>query len=193
LRSSRLALVLLFLLAVAAPATGEVFLSQREALELAFPGADRIEKKSTLLDDAQALSRAARRALESRLVTLHAGWRGDELLGYALIDAHRAHPAEAFLMFSPDGSVRACAAASTSLSTSRASASWRSSTRASSAELRSARHPRHRRCLLVARGHHGVRRRSRSTRCWHGADAIGRTPHPALPAAAEQTGPCVSS
>ena len=35
-------------LLAAAPAAGEVFLSQREALALAFPGADRIEKRSVV-------------------------------------------------------------------------------------------------------------------------------------------------
>ena len=107
--SSRFALALLCLL-VAAPAAGEVFLSQREALELAFPDADRIEKKSSVLDDAQAraVEKLSGAALETRLVTLHAGFRGDELLGYALIDVHNVRTLpEAFLVvLSPDGIVK---------------------------------------------------------------------------------------
>jgi len=107
--SSRFALALLCLL-VAAPAAGEVFLSQREALELAFPDADRIEKKSSLLDDAQArtVEQLSGAELETRLVTLHAGFRGDELLGYALIDVHNVRTLpEAFLVvLSPDGIVK---------------------------------------------------------------------------------------
>ena len=106
--SSRFALALLCLL-VAAPAAGEVFLSQREALELAFPDADRIEKKSTLLDEAQAraVEQLSGAELESKLVTLHAGWRGDELLGYALIDVHtvRTLPEAFLVVLSPDGIV----------------------------------------------------------------------------------------
>jgi len=109
LRSSRIALALLCGLAAALPAAGEVLLSQREALALAFPGADRIEKKSSLLDDAQARSveQLSGAALESRLVTLHAGWRGDELLGYALIDVHtvRTLPEAFLVVLSPDGIV----------------------------------------------------------------------------------------
>ena len=96
-------------LVVAAPAAGEVFLSQREALELAFPGADRIEKKSTLLDEAQAraVEQLSGAELESKLVTLHAGWRGDELLGYALIDVHtvRTLPEAFLIVLSPEGAI----------------------------------------------------------------------------------------
>ena len=110
MRSSRIALALLCGLAVAAPAAAEVFLSQREALALAFPAADHIEKKSTLLDEAQAraVEQLSGAALESKLVTLHAGWRGDELLGYALIDVHtvRTLPEAFLVVLSPDGIIQ---------------------------------------------------------------------------------------
>src|SRR5262245_32868792 len=109
LRSSRIALALLLTVATAVPAAAEVFLSQREALRLAFPGADRIEKKSTLLDEAQArtVEELSGAPLDSRLVTLHEGFRGDELLGYALIDVHtvRTLPEAFLVVLSPDGVV----------------------------------------------------------------------------------------
>ena len=96
-------------LLAAAPAAAEVFLSQKEALALAFPGADRIEKRSLVLDDAQAetVERLSGAALESRLVTLHEGFRGDTRLGYALIDVHNVRTLpEAFLVvLSPEGVV----------------------------------------------------------------------------------------
>jgi hypothetical protein len=109
LRSRAIAFALLGLLAAATPAAAEVYLSQREALALAFPDADRIEKKSVALDDAQAdvVERLSGAPLESRLVTLHQGFRGEQLLGYALIDVHtvRTLP-EAFLVrLTPDGRV----------------------------------------------------------------------------------------
>jgi hypothetical protein len=93
----------------AAPAAGEVLLSQREALALAFPGADRIEKKSVVLDDAQAsrVERLSGAELESRLVTLHEGFRGEERLGTALIDVHtvRTLPEAFLVVLSPEGRV----------------------------------------------------------------------------------------
>ncbi|MGH7287072.1 MAG: FMN-binding protein [Myxococcota bacterium] len=108
MRSSAFALALLGLL-VAAPAAAEVFLSQREALALAFPDADRIEKKSVVLDESQvrAVERLSGAELESKLVTLHQGFRGEELLGTALIDMHtvRTLPEAFLVVLSPDGRI----------------------------------------------------------------------------------------
>ena len=108
MRSSLLVFALLGALA-SAPAAAEVFLSQREALALAFPGADRIEKRSVLLDDAQAgtVERLSGAKLESRIVTLHEGFRGAERLGYALIDIHtvRTLPEALMVVLSPEGRV----------------------------------------------------------------------------------------
>ncbi len=108
MRSRALVLALLGLLA-AARASGEVFLSQREALALAFPGADRIEKKSVVLDESQvqAVERLSGAELESKLVTLHQGYRGEQLLGIALIDVHtvRTLPEAFLVVLSPEGRV----------------------------------------------------------------------------------------
>jgi len=107
---SRAIFALLALLA-AGPASAEVFLSQREALALAFPAADRIEKKSVVLDEAQArtVEKLSGAELESRLVTLHQGFRGEQLLGTALIDVHtvRTLPEAFLIVLSPDGHITA--------------------------------------------------------------------------------------
>ena len=109
MRSRRAVLALLGLLAAGTPAAAEVFLSQREALALAFPEADRIEKKSVVLDDAQAaaVEKQSGAPLESKLVTLHQGFRGEQLLGYALIDVHtvRTLPEAFMVVLTPDGRV----------------------------------------------------------------------------------------
>ena len=109
MRSRRVVLALLALLFTAAPAAAEVFLSQREALALAFPGADRIERTSVVLDDAQAaaVETLSGAPLESKLVTLHQGFRGDELLGYAVIDIHnvRTLPEAFMVVLTPEGRV----------------------------------------------------------------------------------------
>ena len=113
LRSSRsLAAALGFALAAAgsAPAAAKVFYSQEEALELAFPGADRVEKRTELLDDARAaqVEAKARAALPSRLVKLYTAWKGGQVDGYALIDLHtvRTHPEALLVVSAPDGRVR---------------------------------------------------------------------------------------
>lgn len=100
---------MLAVLLAALPAAGEVFLSQREALALAFPGAERIEKKTVVLDDAQAaaVEKLSGAKLESRLVTLHQGYRDGELIGTALIDVHtvRTLPEAFLVVLTPDGRI----------------------------------------------------------------------------------------
>ncbi len=109
--SSKLAAVLLLaLLGPAAIASAKVFYSQREALELAFPKADRIERRNFVLTDAQAeaIKSRSRAPLDSRIVTLHVGWRDDEVLGYAVIEVHtvRTLPEALMTVLEPDGIVR---------------------------------------------------------------------------------------
>lgn len=90
-------------------AEAKVFYGRREALELAFPDADRIEDESVLLGDEQAerIESLSRSPLESRLVRIYRGYRGDELLGTAFIDVHnvRTHPEAFMVVVSPEGKV----------------------------------------------------------------------------------------
>jgi hypothetical protein len=98
------------LLLLAGPATGKVFASRSEALELAFPDADRIESDAYVLDDGQAerVRALARSELDSRLVRIYRGMRGDGVLGYAIIDVHnvRTLPEAFMVVLTPEGRVR---------------------------------------------------------------------------------------
>jgi hypothetical protein len=78
------------LLVPAPRAAAKVFLAKDEALALAFPGSDRVEERVFILTDAQKaeVERRARAPLESQLWTIHVGWKGGEVLGYAIIDSH---------------------------------------------------------------------------------------------------------
>lgn len=102
--------VLLALLSVGAPAHAKVFHSRQEALKLAFPTADRVEKDTHILSakeiaEIEAVSRAP---VESKLVTIFTAYRSDALLGYAHIDIHPVRTQdEAFLVvLTPTGEVR---------------------------------------------------------------------------------------
>ena len=90
-------------------AQAKVFYSRTEALELAFPEADRVEDETVLLEDAQLeeVQQIARSPLESRIVRIYRGFRGEELLGYAFIDVHnvRTLPEAFLIVLSPEGSV----------------------------------------------------------------------------------------
>ena len=101
-----------FVLAVAfpAPVWAKAFFSKGEALALAFPDADRIDTRSVLLDgvQTQAIEQASRAKLESRIVTLHTGWKDGVVQGYAFIDVQvvRTLPEACLIVLTPDGAVR---------------------------------------------------------------------------------------
>lgn len=100
----------LALVAAARPARATVFLAKDEALALAFPGADRVEERTFILTDAQKedVERRARAKLETQLWTIHVGWKGTEVQGYAIIDTHnvRTLPETFMAVMEPNGSLR---------------------------------------------------------------------------------------
>lgn len=92
------------------PVGAKVFLSQREALDLAFPTADRIDDKVYIITSKQkaAIQKKARAELESELVTVYSAIEDDRVTGYAFIDIHtvRTHPEAFMAVLNPDGTVR---------------------------------------------------------------------------------------
>ncbi len=94
----------------ATTAHATVFHAKDEALALAFPGSDRVEDRAVILTDEQkaAVEKRAHAPLESQLWTIYVGWKGTELLGYAVIDTHtvRTLPETAMVVLSPGGEVR---------------------------------------------------------------------------------------
>ena len=103
-------IVLAVLLLFALPADAKVFYSRQEAIALAFPDADRVDKKTTILtaDQLAAIEEAGRVKVESKLVTIFTAYRGDEILGYVHIDVQtvRTHAAALMVVINPEGDVR---------------------------------------------------------------------------------------
>jgi hypothetical protein len=112
LPSRALALLLLLVLAagLAPAARAGVYLSRAEALTVAFPDADHVERETLILDAQQvaAVESLARARLDSKLVTVYTGRKGDRVLGYAFIDVHtvRTLPEAVLVVLSPEGEVR---------------------------------------------------------------------------------------
>jgi Na+-translocating ferredoxin:NAD+ oxidoreductase RnfG subunit len=111
--SSRLlcvAVVAAVALCLGTGAPAKIFHSRSEALDLAFPDAERVDSETYVLDDAQAkrVESLARCPLDSRLVRIYTGYRGGEVLGYAMIDIHNVRTLpEAFLVvLTPSGEIR---------------------------------------------------------------------------------------
>jgi Na+-translocating ferredoxin:NAD+ oxidoreductase RnfG subunit len=110
LRSRILGLLAFFLCVIPATAFATVYHSRSEALELAFPDADRIETRTHILNDEQVerIQQASRGEIDSKLVKVYTGMRGNEVLGYAFIDTHvvRTMPEAFMVVLSPDGAIR---------------------------------------------------------------------------------------
>lgn len=107
-RSRALGGACLLALGAAAPAAqANVFMTLSEALAWAFPDADRVDHKSYVLTDAQVqkIEALAESKLDSKLVTLYTGLRGEQLLGYAVIDVHtvRTQTGAFLVVIGPDG------------------------------------------------------------------------------------------
>ena len=102
--------VLAALSLLALPVHAKVFHSRQEAIALAFPDADRVDKKTTILTAEQtaAIQAAGRVKVESKLVTIITAYRSDEVLGYAHIDVQtvRTHAAALMVVINPEGDVR---------------------------------------------------------------------------------------
>lgn len=93
-----------------APVDAKLFHSQVEAVQLAFPNGERVEKKTYILTSEQVerIEKQARSKLESKLVTIYTGWAGDSVTGYAHIDVHdvRTKPEGLMVVLDPEGRVR---------------------------------------------------------------------------------------
>jgi hypothetical protein len=97
-------------LAAAEGARAKVFLTQQEAIAIAFPDAERIEDETFVLSAEQAkrVEELSKAPLETRLVRIWRGLRGGAVQGYALIDVHnvRTHPEAFLVVLTPEGNVR---------------------------------------------------------------------------------------
>ena len=87
-----------------------VFMKREEALKSAFPEADSINKSQIFLTEEQAneVETLAKTKLESRLYVIYEAKRGDEALGYAIIDTHMLRTQSETVMFviNTDGTLR---------------------------------------------------------------------------------------
>jgi hypothetical protein len=102
---------LLTLLIVAVPvrARGEVFHSKTEALALAFPADVTVRPETAFLTREQLAAVKERSGVEpdSELFTYYVGRRGDDVVGYAVIETHvvRTLPETILAVLTPDGRV----------------------------------------------------------------------------------------
>ena len=88
----------------------EVFYSKAEALQVAFPQADRVETQTFFLTPQQIkqVEDLAQAPVDSKLATFHVGHTADAVQGYAFIETHlvRTFPETFLMVVSPDGTLQ---------------------------------------------------------------------------------------
>jgi FMN-binding protein len=103
--------VVLLAMLVAGTAEARVLMTQEEALKVAFPAPQTVERRTLYLDEAQA-ARASREAgvpVEMRVVPYYVGSEGGRVTGYAYFDTHlvRTLPETVLIRLRPDGAIAA--------------------------------------------------------------------------------------
>lgn len=93
-----------------AVAHAKVLLARDEALQLAFPAAERVEARDFVLTDEQhdRIQKMARAPLDSSLVTFYVGWKDGAPTGYAMFDTNtvRTYPETFVVVLGLDGKVQ---------------------------------------------------------------------------------------
>ena len=102
--------IFLGLFVFSSSAQSKVFMNRDEALELAFPGAERIDKREIILTREQAdeIETLSKSKLSTRLYIVYEGFKGSESQGYAIIDTHDLRTKTETVMFviNKDGTLR---------------------------------------------------------------------------------------
>jgi FMN-binding protein len=106
--SSKRALALTLVLAASAPAVAKVFLTQEEALKLAFPGAS-VERRTAFLTKAESRDAAALSGgpPPSALAVAYVATKEGRLAGTAYFDTHivRTQPETLMVVVGPSGTI----------------------------------------------------------------------------------------
>jgi hypothetical protein len=100
----------LFLVTVfAIPGFAKTFLSQEDALKLAFPEASVVERQSLFLtaDEREEAKKLSGIDFDDELVVRYVGRKGDRIIGFAYFDAHRVRtlPETMMVVILPDGRI----------------------------------------------------------------------------------------
>jgi len=88
----------------------EVYLTKKQALAKAFPGADKVDREKKWLTDTQrhAIGKIIGETVEDRRISFYAGRKNGKTLGYMVVD-HRigkSYPITFMVVINPDGTAR---------------------------------------------------------------------------------------
>ncbi len=92
------------------PAYAKVYHTKEDALKLAFPDIQEIEKKTVFLDEVQEkkIEEFAKTKIEGRVFTFYVGKKDSKVIGYAIFGSNvvRTKPEVYMAVINPDGSLR---------------------------------------------------------------------------------------
>ena len=88
----------------------QVYLTKKQAFEIAFPGADKVDREKKWLTDEQkkAIGELCLQSIKTNRITFHVGKRGGVPLGYAIIDHEigKSFPITFMTVLNEEGTVR---------------------------------------------------------------------------------------
>jgi Na+-translocating ferredoxin:NAD+ oxidoreductase RnfG subunit len=89
----------------------QVYLTKKEALEIAFPGADEVVKDKKWLTDEQreAIGKICHQKIDEKRITFYVGKKNGQAMGAMMIDhvIGKSFPITFMVVLNPDGTVRA--------------------------------------------------------------------------------------
>ena len=101
---------LVIVLFLTTPTSAKVYMNKEDALKLAFPEAERVERKTIFLtgEEVEKIEALSKTRLESKIVTYYAGIGDGGVAGYAFLGSHivRTKPVVYMVVINPDGSLK---------------------------------------------------------------------------------------
>ncbi len=92
------------------PISAKVYINKEDALKLAFPETERVERKTIFLtgEEVEKIEALSRVRLESKIFTYYAGIGDGGVSGYAFLGSHivRTKPEVYMIVINPEGSLR---------------------------------------------------------------------------------------
>ncbi|MBT5471942.1 MAG: FMN-binding protein [Nitrospina sp.] len=88
----------------------QVYLTKKQAFEIAFPGADKVEREKKWLTEEQkkVISELCLQKIDANRINFYVGRKGDNILGYAVFDHEigKSFPITFMTVLNVDGTVR---------------------------------------------------------------------------------------
>lgn len=101
---------LVIVILLTTPISAKVYINKEDALKMAFPEAERVERKTIFLtgEEVEKIEALSRVRLESKIFTYYIGIEDEGIAGYAFLGSHivRTRPVVYMVVINPDGRLK---------------------------------------------------------------------------------------